>query len=117
MKLIATEIPDETTALPGWLEHHLVGTDLGTLVAELEAVHGRVARPLPLDQILGRHRDNVLAQGMIALPPKRLRGLLRQPRLLLDLQELILTSGGPHWLDRAASEPETRQSVERGWRN
>ena len=29
MKLIATEIPDEMTALPGWLEQHLVGTDLG----------------------------------------------------------------------------------------
>ena len=54
---------------------------------------------------------------MTALPPKRLRGLLRQPRLLLDLQELILISGGPHWLERAASEPENQQAVERGWRN
>jgi hypothetical protein len=115
MKLIAIEIPDEATALPGWLEQHLVGADLGTLVAELEAVHGPVAKVLPLDQVLGRHREDVLARGLGVLSANRLRRFLRQPRLLLELQELILTSGGPFWLHRAASATEHRPAVERGW--
>ena len=115
MKLIALEIPDEATALPGWLEQHLVGADLGALVAELEAVHGPVAKALPLDQVLGRHRDHVLARGLGVLSANRLRQFLRQPRLLLDLQELILTSGGPYWLHRAAAAAEHRPAVERGW--
>jgi hypothetical protein len=84
-------------------------------VAELEAVHGPVARALPLDQFLGQHRDMVLARGLSAMPADRMRWLLRQPRLLLDLQELILTSGGSHWIERAASDPEHQRAVERGW--
>jgi hypothetical protein len=116
MKLITLEIPHDTTALPGWLEHHLVGSDLGALVAELEAVHGRAAKTLRLEQVLGRHRESVLGRGLAALPADGLRRLLLQPALLLDLQELILTSGGQHWIDLAASEPEHQQAAERGWR-
>jgi hypothetical protein len=114
MKPIALEIPDDTKALPGWLDRHLVGPDLGALVAELEAVHGPVAREVALLNVLGNHRNDVLAQGLATLPKDRLRRLLRQPRLLLDLQELILISGGPYWFDRAAQGPQ-RAAVDRGW--
>ncbi len=38
-----------------------------------------------------------------------------RPRLLLDLQELVLAAGGPHWLDRAARAIEHAQAVKRGW--
>src|SRR5262245_45608561 len=113
MMLIALEIPDDSAALPGWLEQHLVGMDLGALVAELEAVHGPVTKALKLDHVLGRHRENVLERGLAALPPHRLRRLLVQPRLLLDLQERLLTSGGSYWLQRAGSAAEHGPAVER----
>ena len=40
MKLIALEIPDDATDLANWLEGHLVGLDLSTVVAQLDVVHG-----------------------------------------------------------------------------
>ena len=117
MNLIALEIPDDPALLPGWLEEHLVGTDLAALVAELEAVHGQRGggSGFSLDQVLDGHRDDVLARGLKALPADRLRVLLCRPRLLLDLQELVLASGEPHWLDRPARAIEHAQAVERGW--
>ena len=117
MNLIALEIPEDPALLPGWLEEHLVSTDLAALVAELEAVHGQHGgEPVPsLDQVLHGQRDALLARGLKTLPGDRLRALLCRPRLLLDLQELLLASGGPHWLDRAARAVEHAQAVERGW--
>ena len=117
MNLIALEIPDDPALLPVWLEEHVVGTNLAALVAELEAVHGQHGGGpgLSLDQVLLGHREAVVARGLKVLPADRLRTLLRRPRLLLDLQELVLASGGPHWLDRAARAIEHVQAVERGW--
>ena len=43
--------------------------------------------------ILGNQRDAVLAKSLGSLSQERLRQLLRHPRLLLDLQELIVSSG------------------------
>jgi len=41
--------------------------------------------------------------------------LLRHPRLLLELQELILVEGGEYWQQRAAVDRESRQILDRGW--
>ena len=38
MKLVALDIPEDPTALAAWLEQRLIGLDLGTLVAELDAI-------------------------------------------------------------------------------
>ena len=90
-------IPEQADALAGWLERQLVGLDLAELVAELEAIHPAAAAPLPLDDVLGGQRDEVLRRGLGALPATALRQLLRQPRLLLQLQELVLEHGGSYW--------------------
>lgn len=119
MKLLALEIPDDTTALAGWLQSHLIGLELAPLVAELEAVHGPVREVLTLEQLLGSRREAVLARGLEALPAERLRLLLVHPRLLLDLQESILISGGPFWGELAASEAmgsEQGTVLERTWK-
>jgi hypothetical protein len=119
MRLIALEIPDDAPALAGWLEGRLVGLDLAALVAELEAVHGPARKPFALEQVLGNRRDAVLTHGLEALPHARLRILLTQPRLLLELQELILVAGEAHWQQRAASNASGSESVEaleRTWR-
>lgn len=107
MKLYAPDIPDDPAELPGWLERHLTGLDLAALVSELEAVHG----PGPegaatLDRVLGDRRGEVLDRGLAALPPDRLRHLLRRPRLLLELQDLVLSSGGDHWRRAGAPSPD-----------
>ncbi|MFI5459247.1 MAG: hypothetical protein ACHRXM_27800 [Isosphaerales bacterium] len=127
MRLIALEIPDDASDLAGWLEGHLVGLELSALVAELEAVHGQAQGhgsaqpPFSLETILGNQRDAVLAGGLVSLPPDHLRQLLRHPRLLLDLQELILISGRPYWHRRAESileqapASEQKAAVDRGW--
>jgi hypothetical protein len=111
MKLIALEIPDDAADLAGWLDGHLVGLDLSALVAELETI-GRLGErpatpPLSLETILGKEREVVLARGLASLSQDRLRQLLRHPRLLLDLQELIRSSGRPYWHRRAGSPGTT----------
>ncbi len=114
MKLVALDIPDDSAALAGWLEGHLTGLDLGLLVAELDAVHGSSAGTADtLDDLLGNRRELVLNEGLGALPREDLRRLLVQPRLLLDLQELVLIEGGSHWQRLAANAPGMHERTER----
>ncbi len=115
MKLVALEIPDDPALLPGWLESHLVNTDLAALVAELEAVHGEQPGGLSLADVLRDRRDAVLSRGLAALPADGVKTLLRNPRLLLELQELILTEGGPCWLDGATEAASKQDNLERVW--
>ena len=115
MKLVALEIPDYPALLPGWLEGHLVNTDLAALVAELEAVHGEPPDNLSLTDVLRDRRDAVLSRGLASLPAEGLKSLLRNPRLLLELQELILTEGGPCWLNGAAEAASKQDDLERVW--
>jgi hypothetical protein len=115
MSLIALEIPDNQSELPGWLERQLVSLELASLVADLEAVHGnREPVGVPIDGVLGEYREAALEHGLSALPKERLRELLLHPRILLDLQELILVEGGAHW-ERLAREG-LRSVVDRGWK-
>jgi len=116
MRLIALEIPDDQAKLPGWLEEQLLGLDLAALVAELEAAHvpGSEKSSLMKD-ILGRYRAAVLENGLGSLPSAQLRLLLRQPRLLLELQELILVEGGEYWRKQSTVDRESRQILDRGW--
>jgi len=116
MKLVALDIPEDSTALAAWLEQRLTGLDLGALVAELDAVHGVSAGSSEtIENVLGPRRDAVLTEGLVALPREALGRLLRRPRLLLDLQELVLVEGGVHWQRLGAQAPETRVRVEQGW--
>jgi hypothetical protein len=106
MRVIALEIPDEPSELPAWLERQLVGSRLGRLVAELEAVHGVDDRGDRLDDLLGDHRDAVRQRGLAALPREAIGALLRRPRLLLELQERMLLSGGAHWQRLVEASPD-----------
>ncbi len=115
MMLHVIDIPDDPTELPGWLERHLAGLDLAALVAELEATHGPgSAGKRSLRDLLGPRLDAVASQGLSALPPPLLRELLRRPRLLLELQDHVLTGGGAYWNRVAATDPELSALYERG---
>jgi len=117
MKVIALEIPDDPSELPAWLEQRMTGLDLAALVAELEVVHsaGAVAEPPGgLDALLGDRQGAVLERGLAALPGETLRRLLVRPRLLLDLQERVLFSGGKHWQRLLDTSEDLRAPFERG---
>jgi len=99
MRLLALDIPDDPELLAGWLEGHLMGTDLQELVAELSVLK----RPAEgaaaiLPQVLADKADDLLLLGLRSLSRAQLRQLLQQPRLLLELQELVFERGGEYWI-------------------
>lgn len=115
MNLLSLDIPDEVSALPQWLEAHLIGHELGQLAAELSAVAGPARERSRLDDILGGHRQQVLEEGLRVLPPAVLQRLLQQPELLLELQEAILLEGGDYWNTRTPASAELRSRLLRHW--
>lgn len=90
-------MPDDPTAIPGWLDGMLLGAELPDLVAELRHVH-RPGPPPPLAAVLGRSREVFLAGGFAAVPSATRKDLLRNPDVLSELAELVFTEGGEHWL-------------------
>jgi hypothetical protein len=112
----ALAIPDNPAELATWLESELVGLDLRRLGAELAAVHRGSPAPVgTLDNWLAGYRDAVLRRGLAAMPPERLAALLRRPDWLLELQQLVLTEGGPYW-DALPRSPALEARAEGTWR-
>jgi hypothetical protein len=114
---VALAIPDDPAQTPGWLERHLVGARLNRLIAELAAVHPETAnRRVFLAPILhGPRRDAVLDRGLAELSPRRIAALLTHPRLLLDLQELVLSAGRRYWDEVRPHDDRLETLVERTW--
>ncbi len=81
MNLLIATLPDESDALPGWLERHLCGPSLAELAAELTAVHGHSSATTTARALLGDDLPDVLAFGLSRLPPAALRRFLHQPAL------------------------------------
>ena len=115
MKLLLMTIPDDPAALAGWLERQLIGLDLAAVIAELTAIHGeRGADTETLADVLGEFADAVRTKGLNELPRARLQRLLRQPQLLLDLQEMVLIEGGRYW-EQLPRDPELGRIATLGW--
>lgn len=127
MNLCVFDIPEETAELAVWLETQLTGLDLGNLVAELSAIHGvptvlsggiaSQERPDEgaLEKSLGRELPAILRSGLQNVPHSQLRVLLRNPQLLLDLQERILSNGGDYWRDKFSREHASSALLEKVW--
>lgn len=101
MNLAALEIPETTDELAPWLERHLLGSDLLDVVALLEAFRLQTDDSQSLAAICGTRLPAVLSQGLTALSPEQLRELLRHPRRLIELQQLILVDGADYWTSPA----------------
>src|SRR4051812_19800390 len=117
MNLLVATIPDDPTDLAGWLERRLVGLDLGALVTELSAIH----RPAPagrstLREVLNGQLEQVRRSGLGCLSRDQLRQLLTRPGLLLELQQEVLSAGGPYWDQIARTQPAMYLRVEEGCR-
>lgn len=115
MNLVALDIPDDPAEWPAWLERQLVSVQLGELVDELEVLTGKPDEEAPsLETVLGGQSDEVLQSGLSTLNLDQLGTFLKHPRLLLDLQELVLIEGGEHWLTLSADAAD-RDLVDDGW--
>lgn len=97
MKLHTLEFPEADAEIAAWLEQHLLGPQLGAVIAELTAIHQPTGDEPPLREVLGPHAGRVALEGLQSLPSPVLRQLLTRPRLLWDLQQWVLVEGGPYW--------------------
>jgi len=124
MSLIAMDMPETHAEIVDWLERQLVGFGLAALVAELSAIHTTERSP---DQgpdatsamnLLSGRIPEVIEHGLTVLDTEQVRALLRHPRSLLELQELVLTSGGAHWEKRMedTAGSEFQRIADSGWR-
>lgn len=98
MKLKSLDIPNDLSQLGSWVDDQLVSTELLDTVMELEILVGeRRTRGHKLSDILSDFVPEIHARGVSAASPSAIRQLLRQPTLLLELQESVLLDGGDFW--------------------
>ena len=97
--LLSLDIPSTLEEQRAWLSRHLVGCQLAELVAELTAVFPRPTEGdwPTLEALLGSELERVLIDGVSELSAGSVQNLLRNPLLLLDLQQHILVDGGLVW--------------------
>lgn len=108
MTLSVLDIPDTPAEVGPWLDRHLVGLTLGTLIADLSTVHAKKAMnpPPTLESALGDRLPGVLRGGLRQASRNGISVMLRNPKLLLDLQERLIAGGGPYWVDLAGENSE-----------
>jgi hypothetical protein len=112
MSFLVLDIPEQNAELAPWLERQLVGLHLADLVAELEAFQVALPRGGDLQKIFGGDLDNLLEDGLAAASEQQIRDLLGHPRLLIELQELVLLEGGPRWDEVPLAEEHERLTAE-----
>ena len=97
MKLVLATVPEDASELARWLDRQIAGPDLGRLIDELSAVHGAGDDRVDLPAVLGHYHPKVIEKGLGELSEKRLRALLRYPKLLADLQDAVIAANSPYW--------------------
>jgi hypothetical protein len=105
MTLHVLDIPDDPAELAGWLEQHLIGLDLNSVICQLRAFQKEEPAPTDLRETLAEWYEQVLAGGLKLLPVSVLQRLFAHPSLLLELQEEVCVNGGRYW-DRLESPSE-----------
>lgn len=108
MTLAITTMPADPRDWPRWLDEQLVGDRLGDVVDEFNALGTSQVTGSSLNEMLGSHREDLLARGTAAIPEPVRRQLLGAPAHLLELQEMVLLEGGPYW----EALPRPRRLVE-----
>jgi hypothetical protein len=93
----ALDLPDDRSQWPGWLEKHLVGLNLGKLARQLVTLGANRKPEISLSEWLGNSKQDILTKGLAPISEDRLQLLIRNPALLLQLQELVLLEGEDFW--------------------
>jgi hypothetical protein len=129
MKVLHTfDISEDDALLASWTEAKIAGVHVGELVAELEVLReadhtaavpkhdGPGLEPtVKLEDVLGNRLPDICARGLAAVPAQIIRRLFREPSLLIDLQERVLTEGGPYWDKKLRESDELKKRTEAGW--
>ena len=111
MNTVALELPEDKSLWPTWFEQQLLGSDLRLLIRQLELMTGQ-STSLPdgvawEEHLLAEFSElvpGILSHGLSILSPADLQRLIRKPRLLLALQELVFIEGGEYWKNLQRSE-------------
>ncbi len=114
MTLHTLTIPDDPAELPRWLERRLMAADFGEFAAELAAHFPDACGTPALTTVFDQWAPVAAERGLSAVPADVLGQFLRHPVALAELQELVLTAGGPHWDEIAESSAELTAGFERG---
>jgi len=116
MNLKSLSIPDSLPELAHWLDDLLVSADLLDTILELEVLAGdRLTDIQTLDGILVEAQDSVITADLAQAQESTVRSFLRQPSLLLELQELVMMHGGAYWRNKAdAAFGTPRMAIDRG---
>ena len=125
MNPLALELPEDQSLWATWLDHQVVGPDLRLLVRQWELLSGASAEYSagfsPEDssgesweqRLVSQFSDQlpkILANGLGALSSDELLRFLRQPRLLLALQEQVFLNGGRYWERLSRSEMHVEEA-------
>jgi hypothetical protein len=127
--LHAFDIPEDDGLLASWLEAKIAGPHLGELVTELEVLReadqsapstkrmdGRDLGPrTKLEDVLENRLRDVCQRGLAVVPSEALRRLFREPGLLIELQNRVLTEGGAYWDQKLQESDELAQGTDAGW--
>ena len=98
MNLNSLGIPDSLPEIGNWLDDQLVSPNLIETIFELEILAGdRLTTAQSLDAVLAGGRQTILTAGLGKADEKTIQGLLRQPALLLELQEQVMMHGEEFW--------------------
>ena len=98
MSLKSLSIPDQFPEIGIWMDDLLVSSDLIDAIVQLEVLAGdRLTKVQSLDGILAGSPERVVTSGLAGANESTLRALLRQPSLLLELQERVMMHGGEYW--------------------
>lgn len=98
MNLKSLEIPESLSDTGAWLDDLLLSPDLVNTIVELEVLAGdRLTRVQSLDGVLAASEDAVYESGLANVSDSTIRSILRQPALLLELQQRVMMHGGDFW--------------------
>ena len=101
MNLNSLQIPDSLAETGIWLDDLLVSPDLVDTIVELEILAGdRLTKIQSLDGVLAGSENRVYESGLASANESVIRSLLRQPSLLLELQEKVMMNGGKYWQEK-----------------
>jgi hypothetical protein len=111
MNLISLELPEDKSKWPAWFETQLVGGELRLLVRQLELLTDGETWDEQLNAEFAEQLPIILSRGLSSLSAADLQRLIREPRLLLALQERVFIEGGEYWQSIALSD-SVSQSAE-----
>ena len=120
MKPFELDLPATDEQMCYWLERQLVSGDLIDTVEKLHTLSGATeAKRILRDEALERRLDQaidslgqtVIDTGVSALSNEQIASLLRQPELLLALQDRVLSACSPYWDNFLASQTIAKQTT------